>query len=236
MIALMHEARTGIHVDPLPLPREDTASEVSLPAAQLERYPGFYETNGNDPFIEGRLVAGRLVSVMEGKKVQIVPLAGGRFSVRWLLLGFIPLRLEELERSTFSFEETAGSAVIVEHRGPFKRLAGTRLEKREIPAAWKGRLGKWECIDPGDDMVQLRSLELREQSGFLVLDVETFATVSQAGLPWGAVLHPLSGTEGIVPGMQHSRSAGETLRAVEAGVGEMLRFQGNLFRRATGQR
>ncbi len=231
-IALMHEARTGVPVDPLPLPKEDTTSEASLPAAELERYAGFYETNGNDPFIEVRLEEGRLVSVMEGKKVQIVPLAGGRFSVRWLLLGFIPLRLAELERSTFSFDEIAGSAVIVEHRGPFKRLAGTRLEKREIPAGWKGRRGKWDCIDPGNGMVQVRSLELREHSGFLVLNVKTFATVTQGSLPWSAVLQPLSGTEAIVPGLQHSRSAGETLRAVEAGGGELLRFQGNLFRRA----
>ena len=83
-IELMHQARTGIHVDPLPPPREDTTSEVSLPAAQLERNAGFSRTNG---------------------------------------------------------------------------------------------------IDPGDDMVQLRSLELREQSGFLVLDLETFAIVSQGSLP-----------------------------------------------------
>ena len=131
-IALMHEARTGIQVDPLPLPRGETASEVSL------------------------------------------------------------------------------------------------------PAAWKSRLGKWECIDPGDDMDRVRSLELREQSGFLVLNVETFAVVSLGSLPWGAVLQPLSGTEATVPGLQHGRSAGETLRALEASGGEVLRFQGNLSRRAGG--
>jgi hypothetical protein len=43
-----------------------------------------------------------------------------------------------------------------------------------------------------------------------------------------------SATDAVVPGLQRSRSAGETLRAVEAGGGEMLRFQGNLFRQAGG--
>ena len=155
------------------------------------------------------------------------------FPVRLLLLGFLPVRVKELERSTFSFEEISGQKVLVEHRGSYRRLAGTRLERREIPGDWRNRLGTWECVDPGNGMVYERSLTLREQSGFLVLDAETYATVRQSSLAWGAVLQPISDSEAIIPGIQHSRSAGATLRAVPAEGGELLRFEGYLFRRAS---
>jgi CubicO group peptidase (beta-lactamase class C family) len=232
-IELMHEASTGIHLDPQPIPEEDVAAEIRLTPAELERYTGFYETNGDDAFIEILLKAGRLVSTVEGKKVQIVPLAGGRFTVRLLLFGFLPVRVKELERSTFSFEVFCGRTVLVEHRGPYRRLAGTRLESPCLPAGWRNRLGTWECVDAGAGMVYERTLTLREQSGFLVLGAETWGTVRQSSLPWGAVLQPISDAEAIIPGIQHSRSAGATLRAIAAEGGELLRFEGYLFRRAS---
>jgi CubicO group peptidase (beta-lactamase class C family) len=233
-ISLMYEASTGIHTDPPVQPAEDVTSEIRLTDGELARLTGFYETSGNDPFIEVRLEAGRLVSVIEGRKVWIVPLAGGGFTVRWLLFGFVPVRLAEMERSIFSFEDVSGRLILVEHRGPYKRLAGTKIERWPIPPAWAQRLGKWECMDTGNGMVYNRSITLREQSGFLIIDVDTFAEAVQGNLPWGAVLQPLSDDEAIVPGIQHARSAGETLRAVMRGGREMLRFAGAWYGKRGG--
>jgi CubicO group peptidase (beta-lactamase class C family) len=231
---LLHEARTGVRVEPLPMPEEDVTAIVRPAPTDLETLTGFYETNGSDPFIEVKLRGGRLVSRIEGESVQIVPLAGGRFTVRYLLFGFLPVRMRELERSTFSFRSIVGHEVIIEHRGPFRRLAGTKLVRVPIPPAWKARLGTWDCVDPGDEQVYVRSLTLSERSGFLLLDATTYAKARDSGMPWGAVLEPLSDTEAIAPGIQHSRSGGQTLLATQDGGGELLAFAGYRFRRVPG--
>jgi hypothetical protein len=231
-IKLMHEAKTGIHLDPPTQPEEDAASVIRLPSSDLDEYAGFYETNGEDPLIEIKLRRGHLESTIEGKRVRIVPLDNGRFTLRYLLLGFLPIRRDELERSTFSFQKINGFGVIVEHRGPFSRIAGTRLEPAPIPQMWKDRLGSWECLDPGDGMVSLHSLELKEYRGFLMMNVETYATVHERSQFGGAVLKPLTEDEAVVAGVQHSRTAGETLQAMSIQGKEVLRYNGCFFKRS----
>lgn len=229
-IKLMHEARTGILTEALLQPKEDVSSQIKLTATELERYIGFYETNGEDPLIEITLRGGHLESTIEGKRVRIVPLENGRFTLRLVLFGFLPIRLEELERSTFSFQEIEDFEVILEHRGPFSRIAGTKLDPVPIPAAWRDRLGTWECLDPGDGLIALRTITLWEHKGFLVANVETLARIHESSLFGGAVLEPLNENEAIVPGIQHSRNAGETLQALMKQGEELLRYNGCYFR------
>ena len=229
-LKLMYQAKTGESVVYDWPEAKPLASAVKLSPEELEEYVGFYDIT--DDIVEVRLKGNSLTTELAGRKLKLVPLADGTFMLRRLLFGLIPIRLEEMEKTTFSFTEKMGYGILIEHqRNGIESRIGTKLDPSGlITEAWRKRLGAYECLDTGDTPVYTKGLTLKENRGFLFATIETYSVACESSLKWPATFLVLSDTEAIINGV-HRGSKGDTLRSVFINGREYLRFYGHTFKK-----
>lgn len=211
-----------------PAPREPPAHTTTAAAAG----PDPEELNGYYASMLGliRVAASpqRIRARVLGKTFALKPQPDGRLGVEYRLLGLIPIPLKVLREVRLQPARVADRDLLLAHyKDQVYRLAD-RIAPEPLPAAWRARLGEYEVAN-GDallDLVELRTIELRYDEGFLHF---YYRLPGWLGLAAQVPLRPVSDSELTIHGV--GWLMGETIEVVRRGPEERLRYSGYELRR-----
>jgi hypothetical protein len=206
---------------PAPTPPEPPV--IRLTEAEGQAMSGLYYTPEMG-FAEVAHREGRLFARILGKRLELTPHADGRYSVTYLLWGFIPVKKflnNDLRGVAFSRAQLAGHDVLLLHERDRTRIYGERLEPTTTPAAWQVRVGALELLDPPPD-VELRDLRIALDHGYPVL------RYSIKDRPTMVVLLPVNDSEAVTLGLGSGYR--ETVRIERHNGEEQLISSGLRFR------
>ncbi len=223
-LELALEEKTGIRQ---PDSEEKMFQEPIVPWPQnvLEDYVGYYATGLRVFTVHSK--NGKLYTRLMGREVQLVLHPSGQFSVRYRLLGLIPIKLGQIERMKFSLISIQGRKVLVLHYKGKRHLLGEKIESSPISEAWLKRIGEYELVDPGNYFPVIEKAQFKYEDNFLVLDV-TIPIFGDYGIDrLRFAVQPLSNQEAILLGL--GRNMGETIQVVSDHGIERLRYSGCEF-------
>lgn len=133
---------------------------------------------------------------------------GGKYFLKYRLLGLLPLKVPDLSEIAFHTEETSGHHVIIGESSTERFLAGVRVQPSPITEAWKKRLGHYKIINqPEPERFQTKNAELKIEDDFLVL-----SSNDESGQSISSILRVVNDNEAIVEGL--GRGMGETIRVI----------------------
>ena len=215
-LKLALEAKAGI----VP-PEQKPSATISLPQKELKAHEGLYATAmGMMSFkVKGKKLQGKLM----GHSFQLVPQADGKFSLRYLLLGFIPIKVGALGNQRLLFADIQGRKVVALYANGMIQGVGEKAQRVAVPKVWLNRLGAYEILNAGDDYLIFKDFNFRYDDGWLILDLTV------GSMPVSVSLSPVSDTEVVILGL--GRYMGETIRAVTIDDEERLRYSGYELRR-----
>jgi hypothetical protein len=216
------QARTGQPATK-PAPKAIESPVIELTEAQGQAMAGLYYTPEMG-FAEVTHRDGRLHARVLGKTLELTPHADGRYSVTYLLWGFIPIKKfldNDLRDVTFSRTVLSGHDLLLVHEGGNTSIYGERLETIKIPATWLTRVGSLELLDPLPD-IELKDFQIALGHGYPVL------RYSIKDQPVMVVLRPVSDTEAVTLGLGSGYR--ETVRVERHNGEEQLISAGLRFR------
>jgi len=174
---------------------------------------------------------GKLYTRLMGKEVELVLHPDGQFSVRYRLLGLIPVKLGPLEEMAFSLHSIQGRRVLVlTHHGK-NYLLGEKIEPSPVPEVWLKRTGEYRLVDAGDYHPVFERAQLKFEDHFLTLDVRIPLLGDYGVERLQFAIQPVSDNEAILLGL--GRNMGETLRVVSDHGVERLHYSGLRFEKKT---
>jgi CubicO group peptidase (beta-lactamase class C family) len=198
---------------------------IPWPQAAIEDHVGHYATGLRVFTVEAE--KGRLFTRLMGRRVELVLHPSGQFSLRYRLLGLIPVRLGPLEGMNFSVVPVLERKVLVLNYRGKRHLLGEKIEGSPVSEAWLRRTGEYELADPGSYRPVIEKAELKYEGPFLMLDVR-IPILGDYGIErLKFAIRPVSDTEAILLGL--GRNMGETLQVVEENGVEKIRYSGCEF-------
>lgn len=180
---------------------------ISLSKKELRPWEGDYACRIG--VVSFKVKWNHLQGSLKGNSFRLFPHADGTFSLRYLLLGFIPIKIGALERMRLSFAEIDGRKVVALYSNDMFQGLGEKIQPVSISDAWLNRLGTYEIMNAGDDELFFKDFRLRYDSGLLQLDV-TFPVANNIKV--SLALTPVSDTEAVICGL--GDYMGETIRVV----------------------
>jgi CubicO group peptidase (beta-lactamase class C family) len=214
------EAKTG-KVEQAP----NAAAEgtVALSAEDLAEVPGPYATELG--LIQVTARNNSLWIRLQGNELKLVPRPEHRFSLQFLLFGFIPFRLPQLDSAPwFGFRSQGDRTFIVGIANGKQMIMGERLSPVAVPEAWMKRIGTWAPVDTQEPDDIPMCIRLRKEADFLMLDV-----VVGGGTAAVWALSPVGDGEAVIAGI--GRYMGEAIWAKTSGGEETLMFSGYELRK-----
>ncbi|GAM08635.1 protein flp [Geobacter sp. OR-1] len=220
-LKLALEAKTGI-TQPEPIARVD--DENSIPEQQLASYEGRYATIAG--VVPVTKESGYLRAEVNGAPLRLVPGADGLLGLKFRLFGLFPISLGPLDRVGITKATINGHDILTARMDRQELLVGELIRPVPVSAAWQARVGEYEIVNKGDDVLLIDNIRLKNDNGLLVVEYGmphfSAATLSFA-------LKPLSDNEAIIYGL--GRGMGETLRIAGAAGDEVIRFSGYILRK-----
>jgi CubicO group peptidase (beta-lactamase class C family) len=221
IIRTVLETKTGIKPKEY---RDDPPAVIKAADKDLARLDGYYIY----PFLGLSKVETRKSKLMAssgGMKMELLPYDNGRFGVKPLLFGFIPIKIPFLETMEFSFKEVDGDMVSGVYSDGAPLLAiGIRVEPPWLDDTWLSRLGTYEAIDLGDDFPIISPWELVEREGFLFIEGKLYGK-----LPFSLVLTPANDDYALWGGL--GRGSGETFTFEENEGETLIHYSGYVYRK-----
>lgn len=190
------------------------------PDGDLEPYAGTYALAIGT--LTARPAGGQLAFELFGVPWATYRQSDGSVGLRTLLFGFVPFVPPAARGMQPMFVRVDGREYLAIRQTGFY-LLGEKLQPEPVPAAWQGMIGQYDVANWGDDYRLVDSVALREDNGFLHLDVKYVF----GGLRESRALRILSDTQAVVAGK--GRGLGETVfRLPGAGPkgGDRLRWSG----------
>lgn len=223
-LEMAREVKTGrARPDPEPPPAQAAAaSGVSADAGHAAK-AGLYSTTMGLARVEPD--RGNLRVRAPGLVAEAFPLQDGTYGARMALFGLFPPEVQQLRGVRFAFREVADKHLVVAIRDGKALYFGERLSPAPVPPSWRGRLGRYDIANLGDDHVFFSDPELIEGDGFLQVRYQVDGQPEPLSLPIVA----LGDDTAIVAGT--GRGTGETIRAVRRPGGERLVAWGYEFTR-----
>ena len=219
-LSAMLEAKTGIR----PPPKVLAASPERAPSAEeLNLFNGYFDTLVGLVKVSNK--SGDIDAEAVGHHFQLVPHEDGLLSLKYKILGLVPVRVGLFEDIRLSTVSVAGRQVLVGKIGGESAVFGEKLKTLPIPESFMKRLGQYEIIakidGPAPDLIVLR-----EDAGQLIGEVRF---PERPGLLLRIGFQPLSDNEAITPGLVSGR--GDTLRVFQENGEERLAFAGLILRK-----
>lgn len=204
--------------EPLPATRE-------LSPQEQERFTGQYATGIG--YIKLNNHGGSLTAEIDGKKMELVAREDGKLGMRYLLLGFIPIQVDELSKVGLSLSHIGDhEAILVETKGQ-SFVFGEKIKPARISTPWQYRLGEYEIVNlaEGEAMVP-ENCALRERDGLLLLEYALPGfDINRVSLP----IEPVADNEAIILGL--GRGMRETMRLIKQDGEELVAYSGYLLRK-----
>lgn len=225
-LTLALQAKTGGPARTAKPDRDIPAMSSVPPIHDLSRFEGFYAFDG-EGIGEVRRESGDWVLHLRGDVFKLAPQSNGMFQIRVPLLGGI---FSYPTSRRLQFAERSGRRFLLLDNGPGAE-AVEQLTLRPVPAAWRGRLGRYKMVG-GEGPEAAKFAELSEVSGFFVLRVslQPLPLSSDDGGPWSSlVLLPRSDGEAVTAGI--GRKGGMAVSFSSEGDGTAFTVSGLRFSR-----
>ncbi len=225
LLKLALEVKSGIKQ---PEKTEPAAGEGSFSMEELQAYEGNYATMAGVVGITRK--SDYLTAGIMGNSLRLVPRADGLLGLQYRLLGIIPISLGELDRIGISRTRVNGREIVKANMNGQELLVGERINPAPIPVEWQSRLGEYEIVNAGDDAVMVDGIRVRLERGVLMVEYSMPLFADQR---MTVAIVPVSASEAVISGL--GRGMGETIRIVEVGGEEMIRYSGYLLKKRKGQ-
>lgn len=219
-LRLMLEAKTGIRQAPQPVVR---ARERAPTRAELQLFEGHFDTLVGLAKVSTQ--SGQIDVEAVGQHFRLVPHEDGLFSVKYKVLGLVPVHVGAFDDISFSIATVDGKQIIVGRIGGESLMFGEKLTPSSIPEKFLERIGQYEIIGKTDGPTP-EHIALKEESGMLVGEVR-FAEKPELLLRIG--FQAISDHEAITAGLGSGR--GDTLRLLEEDNEQRLGFSGYQLRK-----
>ncbi len=166
-----------------------------------------------------------LINVMD-HDIRLIPHADGSFTLKYYLFGFIPLNIDLLRDIRFIISDISGKTALVLLKNGKRYFGGIKIDRPVIPPEWKLRVGKYQIIDQGDDVVLFKDPRIILKDGFLIFKADyTFVKHASIMLP----LKPVSESECVVMGL--GRNMGQTAKFTNVNGETRFVFSGLTLRK-----
>ena len=219
-LKMMLEVKTGIR------PAAKTTTRTAERAAsqdELRFFSGHFDTLVGLVNVTNK--SGGIDAEAVGHHFQLVPHEDGLLSLKYKILGLVPVRVglfEDIRLSTVTINERQ---VIVGKIGGESMVFGEKLNPTPIPDTFMKRLGHYEIINkvdgPAPDLIILK-----EEKGLLIGEVR-FPEKPELLLRVG--FKTISDSEAITAGLGSGR--GDTLRLIQENGEDRLAFSGLVLRK-----
>jgi len=219
-LRLMLEAKTGIRQTPAPLIQ---ASERAPSRDELRQFDGNFDTLVGLARVSTR--SGQIDVEAVGHHFRLVPHDDGLLSVKYKLLGLIPVHVGAFDDIRLSLVTVDGRQIIVGRIGGESMMFGEKLNPSSIPEAFLQRIGQYEIIEKIDGPAP-EHISLQEENGILVGEVR-FAEKPDMLLRIG--FRAVSENEAVTAGLGSGR--GDTLRLINTDNEDRLGFSGYHLRK-----
>jgi CubicO group peptidase (beta-lactamase class C family) len=219
-LRLMLEAKTGIRQE---APAPTLSAERDPTAEELRQFDGDFDTMVGLARIS--TASGQIDADAVGHHFRLVPHENGLLTIKYKVLGMMPVRVGAFEDIHLSMTRVDGRQIIVGRIGNESLIFGEKLKPVGIPKSFQQRLGQYEIVDRIDGPAP-DSLLLREDHGLLVGEAH-FPEVPDVLLR--IAFRPVSDHEVVTAGLGTSR--GDTLRVIDTENGDMLGFSGFQLRK-----
>jgi hypothetical protein len=158
--------------------------------------------------------------------MELVHHENGRFGVKPLFLGFIPVKVPFLDPIEFSFKSVEGELLSgVYGDGAALESVGRRVDRPRLGEPWLSRRGTYLAIDLGDDFELLTRFDVVERDGFLFVEGKVYGME-----PFSWMLSPVNDDYAVWAGI--GRNAGDTVAFEQRGGTTYLSFGGYVYRKA----
>ncbi|HHS92006.1 MAG TPA: class A beta-lactamase-related serine hydrolase [Campylobacterales bacterium] len=141
----------------------------------------------------------------------------GYFGLKYKLLGFIPISVDELSEIKLYRKNVEGYELIVGEIEKETFLAAVRVETTPITKGWKARLGKYQILNQLEpDIFKIKEIEMKLEDGYL-----TALVTMVSGDKIVEILRVINENEVVIEGL--GRGKGETIEVQSDGT---LLYQG----------
>ena len=219
-LRLMLEAKTGIRQAPEPVVR---AKEREPTRAELQQFDGNFDTLVGLAKVSTK--SGKIDVEAVGQSFRLVPHEDGLLSVKYKVLGLVPVHVGAFDDIRLSIVSVDGRQIIVGRIGGESLMFGEKLKPSSIPEKFLERIGQYEIIGKVDGPSP-EHIALSEDNGILVGEVR-FAEKPELLLRIG--FQAVSDNEAVTAGLGSGR--GDTLRLLEEDNEQRLGFSGYQLRK-----
>ncbi len=219
-LRLMLEEKTGIRQENPPLAR---AAERRPTADELRLFDGYFDSMVGLAKISTK--SGQIDVDAVGHQFRLVPHEDGLLTIKYKVLGMLPVRVGAFEDIHLSMVNVDGRQIIIGRMGSESMIFGEKLKPGNIPESFMKSLGNYEITSKMDGPMP-DSLLLKEDDGLLIGEAH-FPEVPDLLLR--IAFQPVSDHEVVTAGLGTSR--GDTLRIIESGEEAVLGFSGMQLRK-----
>lgn len=219
-LQVMLEAKTGIRTEPV---RAVRSPERAPNKEELRLFNGHFDTLVG--LTKVSTASGKIDVEAVGHHFQLVPHEDGLLSLKYKVLGMVPVRVGAFEDIRLSIATINGRQIIVGRIGGESLMFGEKLMPTEIPDSFMQLIGHYEIIDKIDGPAP-NHIVLKEDDGLLVGEVR-FPEKPELLLRIG--FQPVSENEAVTAGLGSGR--GDTLRLIREDNEERLGFSGYQLRK-----
>ncbi len=219
-LRLMLEAKTGIRPPPKTIVR---AEERAPNEEELSFFNGHFDTLVG--LVNVSSESGKINVDAVGHQFQLVPHEDGLLSVKYKLLGLVPIRVGIFDKIRLSTATVNGRQIIVGKLGEETQVFGEKLRPAPIPDNFRKLIGKYEIINKNDGPTPDKIL-LKEELGQLVGEL---SFPEKPELTLRIAFQPVSENEAITAGLGSGR--GDTLRVIKQDGEDRIAFSGLQLRK-----
>ena len=226
IIRVVFETKTGRRAEEY---RDRPRQVVQIPVQELKKLEGvyIYPSLGVVRMEERK---GKLFGFAGKMKMKFVPYNNGRFGLKPLLLGFIPVKIGFLEGIEIGFNEIEGDMISPAYDwGSALPEIGLRVEKPQIIELWQARQGTYEVINAEDDFPILSPWDLELREGFLFLAGKLFGSKN---MRFAIPILPVDKDTALTGSGSIGRRSGETIFFEEKEGDTYFKYSGYLYRKA----
>lgn len=214
-LKLALEAKRGIAQ---PEPPQNTAQHVPLTRDDIRAFSGYFDTLIGLVKVESS--GDSLYADVMGWKFGLRPRDDKQFGVRLKLFGFIPVKIDALEKISLSLHRIDGRTVLALTNQGQTVLLGEKIAPAPIPAAALDYVGDYEIANKPDGPMP-EAIHVTHEDGLLI---GSFTLAQKPGIVFRSALMPASGNELVMAGLGPGKA--ETLHLKKSGGETHIYFSG----------
>lgn len=155
-------------IDPKEPPQPQPVKNIS--EEDLQRLSGTYSSLWG--YVRLKRKGDNIRAEVMGRTFKLKPYENGKYGLRFLLLGFIPIKVGRLDGLYFSYREQNGEKMLTLHQGGKEYFFAKKFESKLPSDKWLERLGEYRITNLGNDHQIIYNTELKRDGDVLYLSFE----------------------------------------------------------------